>query len=306
MASAQPSEGGGAMNAAASTGRRTWIGVCIDDFGLHQGINEAALELIGSRRVSALGCMTEGPEWRAGAAALRALPPGSADLGLHLNFTESFLPARSPRSLASLIAAAYSGRLDAGSIAAGLRAQFDAFEDAIGAPPDFVDGHRHVHQLPVIREALVAEIVRRYGQQSRPWLRNTAAPPESRAQALSNLGWFKRKFITMLGAARLHELARGAGLAQNSRLIGVYGFSGSAGDYEQRLARWLWQARDGDLLMCHPAATLVPGDPIAAARVTEYQVLRGASLPALLELHGVEIVRLSARLSVGGEAAQPR
>lgn len=305
MASAQPSEGGGAMNMAASSGRRTWIGVCIDDFGLHQGINEAALELIASRRVSALSCMTEGPQWRAGAAALRALPPGSADLGLHLNFTESFSPARSPRSLPSLIAAAYSGTLDAGSITAELRVQFDAFEDAIGAPPDFVDGHRHVHQLPVIREALVAEIVRRYGQ-SRPWLRNTAAPPESRAQAFSNLGWLKRKFITMLGAARLNELARGAGLAQNSRLIGVYGFTGSAGDYEQRLARWLSQARDGDLLMCHPAATLVPDDPIAAARVTEYQVLRGASLPALLELHGVEVVRLSGRLAVGGEAAQSR
>ena len=293
------------MTAGASAERRVWIGLCIDDFGLHRGINDAALELIGSGRVSALSCMIDGPAWREGAAALRSLPAGSADLGLHLNFTEPCPTSRRIRSLPALIAAAYGGMLDADKISADLRSQFDAFEDALGAPPDFVDGHQHIHQLPVIREALVAEIARRYGRGG-PWLRNTSAPPEERAQAFSNLGWLKRKLITKLGASRLHELAQAAGLAQNSRLIGVYGFTGSALDYQRRLARWFSQARDGDLLMCHPAATLVPADPIATARVTEYQVLRGASLPALLERHRVEIVRLSGRLAVGGEAAQAR
>ena len=41
------------MKLAASADRRIWIGVCIDDFGLRRGINDAALELIGSGRVSA-------------------------------------------------------------------------------------------------------------------------------------------------------------------------------------------------------------------------------------------------------------
>ena len=68
------------MKVAASADRRIWIGVCIDDFGLHRGINDAALELIGSGRVSTLSCMIDGPAWREGAAALRSLPAGSADL----------------------------------------------------------------------------------------------------------------------------------------------------------------------------------------------------------------------------------
>lgn len=291
------------MSAGTTARLPVRIGVCIDDFGLHQAINDAALELVGNGRVSALSCMIDGPAWRDGAAALRALPPGSADLGLHLNFTDPCATTRQIRSLPALIVAAYGRRLDADAIATDLRAQFDAFEDAIGAPPDFVDGHQHIHQLPVIREALVMEIVRRYGKQ-RPWLRNTAAPAESRSQGFSSLGWLKRKFITMLGAGRMQELARAAGLAQNSRLIGVYGFTGSAGDYQQRLARWFAQARDGDLLMCHPAVALVPDDPIAAARLTEYQVLSGATLPALLDRHAIEIVRLSEHLS--GSGAEPR
>ena len=33
------------------------------------------------------------------------------------------------------------------------RAQFEAFADAFGRPPDFVDGHQHVHLFPQVRQA---------------------------------------------------------------------------------------------------------------------------------------------------------
>ena len=36
-----------------------------------------------------------------------------------------------------------------------VRAQFEAFADAFGRPPDFVDGHQHVHLFPQVREAVL-------------------------------------------------------------------------------------------------------------------------------------------------------
>jgi predicted glycoside hydrolase/deacetylase ChbG (UPF0249 family) len=47
------------------------------------------------------------------------------------------------------------------------------FEDAMGRAPAFIDGHRHVHQFPVVRALLVEEIARRYPV-SPPWVRATA------------------------------------------------------------------------------------------------------------------------------------
>lgn len=47
-------------------------------------------------------------------------------------------------------------------IAAEITRQLDAFEEALGRPPDFVDGHQHVHVLPGVRRALLDILVRRY------------------------------------------------------------------------------------------------------------------------------------------------
>jgi len=71
------------------TPARRVISVCVDDFGQHEGINQAALDLAGRRRVSAISCLVDGPAWPAGAAALRA-HAASVEVGLHLNFTEDF------------------------------------------------------------------------------------------------------------------------------------------------------------------------------------------------------------------------
>jgi len=54
--------------------RRRCVCVCVDDFGLHSGINAAVLDLSQRKRIGATGCMVDGPAWASGAAALRQLP----------------------------------------------------------------------------------------------------------------------------------------------------------------------------------------------------------------------------------------
>lgn len=271
------------------------IGVCIDDVGLHPGITEAAAVLVVMGRVSALSCMSEVPGWPAAARALKPALEGRVDFGLHLNFTERH-DAGAARSFKALIAAAYARVLDPVAVRNDIRRQLDSFEDEICAPPDFVDGHQHVHQLPVIREALVGELTARYGPRS-PWLRHGGASPPARGAATPLCDRLKERVIETLGADALRSLARHAGIAQNAHLLGVYDCTGSLKEYLLRWNEWCSRAGDGDLLMCHPAARhQAPDDPIAPARRIEFDALRSEDVEAALQVHGLEVVRLSGYL----------
>lgn len=249
------------------------IAVCIDDFGLHPGVNQAALQLANLGRVTAISCMAAAPAWRAGAPRLADLPRDRVDVGLHLDFTEHTFDAQVRRSLPVLIALAETRWLDPAPVRREIAAQLEAFEQAVGHAPAHVDGHQHVHQFPVVREALIAELLERYPHK-RPWLRRTRRP--------AGLPGFKPWMIERLGCEALSEAARAHGFAQNESLLGVYGFDGDASRYADRLAHWLAIARDADLLMCHAGGDATVPDPILGARRNEWQVLAGPAFGNLL------------------------
>jgi predicted glycoside hydrolase/deacetylase ChbG (UPF0249 family) len=165
----------------------------------------------------------------------------------------------------ALVLRACSRTLRLRALQAEIGRQLEAFERALGRAPDFIDGHRHVHQLPNVRDALLAALAERG---LTPWLRCT----------LPRQPGVKATVIGLLGARALRRLARGHGLGQNRRMLGVYGFdAGTSAAYEALLLGWLAAAQDGDLLMCHTALPEAPGsaDPIAAARRIEHAVLAG-------------------------------
>lgn len=273
------------MHAAAqhSSSRRR-ISVCVDDFGMHAGVNAAAVQLAARGRVQAASALVGGPAWKRGAALLRSLGADAPEVGLHLDLTEFPCHPGMRFGLTGLVARAYGRGLDGAALAQEIAAQLDAFEAAMGRAPDYVDGHQHVHQLPMVRDALVAELVRRYPLR-RPWLRATRSPPWS-AHGDGPTAC-KSHVISLLGSRGLAQLARSSGLPQNGRLLGVYGFGGTAAQYRDRLQRWLACARDGDLLMSHASLQSLPGDALAAARYNEYCVLDASTLDALLEAAGV-------------------
>lgn len=260
--------------------------MCVDDFGLHAGINQAVLSLVQQGRLQAVSAMVGGPAWADGAPALRALDPRRVEVGLHLDLTECPLQPALRRPLARLIALAYLRRLDASALRTEISAQLDAFEQAMGRAPAYVDGHQHVHQLPVVRTALLLELARRYPAGSL-WLRATHSP-QGAAHADARTG-FKSRVIAFLEGQSLAALARRQGLRQNARLLGVYDFTGGAEHYRARLDRWLQAARDGDLLMCHAGLPAPTPDALAAARQDEFAVL---SAPGFADALAAARVRL--------------
>ena len=267
----------------------TPIVVCADDYGLESGVDAAIVALANKRRLSATGCLVTAPGFVQSASALKALP---IDVGLHLNFTENLGPPGSYRSLGALIAAAYTGRLSAQAVRVQIDQQLDLFHARVNRTPDFVDGHLHVHQLPVIREQLVEALRARYPGRL-PWLRDTRPTHLS-----SSLPWMQRikaHVIGALGGRAFSVLAQHIGAEQNNGFAGAYDFSRSHPDYAWMLDQWLPHASAWTLLMTHPAKSASPALAFGRDRQREFQVLDSDDFPALLARYNLRITRLSTR-----------
>ena len=91
---------------------------------------------------------------------------------------------------------------------------------------------------------------------------------------------------------RLARQARQDGLRTNRRLLGVYGFDGGKRRYADLLQNWLFNAHDGDLLMCHPALDCKEGSPMSRQRRAEFDVLASPKLGDWMRANGVRIARL--------------
>lgn len=270
--------------------------MCADDFGLHSGIDSAALRLADMHRVHAISCLVGGKSWGVSSRLLSRFNPGGIDIGLHLDFTEAPLLGSSRRSLPGLILASHLRLLDRRLIRAEIQVQFDAFEQALGHGPAFVDGHQHVHQLPMVRSELLAELRTRRGDVP-PWIRSTRTPRAGRRAATTSPGRFKPRVIEGLGARGLAAAASALGYPQNQRLLGVYDFQGGRSRYCELLAGWLLSASDGDLLMCHPSLATRDADPLIDARQAEFDVLSSAGLDAELLAAEVQLGPMSQTLT---------
>jgi predicted glycoside hydrolase/deacetylase ChbG (UPF0249 family) len=227
-------------------------------------VDEAVLAMIGKGRVTTTSCMVGAPAWQYDVARLKEqFDAGRVDAGLHLDLTEYPIEGHVRRPIGTWMRDTMLRRVDAAALRDEIRRQLDVFEATMGRAPSHVDGHQHVHQFPIIRELLVSELGRRYAGGARPWLRNTRGASRS---------GFKGRVIQAMGSRALDALSREHGFAQNASLLGVYDFRGGPQRFRALMREWLAVARDGDLLMCHIATGIVPGDEIAQARVDEFAV----------------------------------
>jgi predicted glycoside hydrolase/deacetylase ChbG (UPF0249 family) len=265
---------------AAPRPARRWV-VCADDFALDRGAIEATLALIKLGRVTATSALVDAPDWKAAASELKAVSD-RADVGLHLNLTEALGGAAPTWRLPSLVARSMLRWLPRWRVRDLVERQLDAFTDAFDRLPDFVDGHHHVHQLPIVRDQLI-ESVRRREPKSLPWLRICSPPPGDTDR--------KARFIEMLGAHSLSQQARQAGLPASRCLVGVYGFDLRRDAYLGRVRQWLQAGPEGTVYMCHPSTGPSASDKIGAARRMELGVLAGDAYAQTLARAGVTAVR---------------
>lgn len=257
--------------------------LCADDYALHPLVDAAVQQLVQAGRLSATSCMTTAPRWREAARALQPLRP-RLSVGLHFNLTESHGGALAALDLGRVLRRAYGRGWPQAQLRAAWREQLDAFEQALGSAPDFIDGHQHVHQLPGVRDALLAEWQARYGgQAAAPWVRSTVPAPGQWRNA-------KALVIALLGGWSATRRWRRAGVALNHGFAGAYGFDApGVQHYGAHMQAWLAGAQHGALVMCHPASAEVPGDAIGQQRPVEFAYLMSAAFGDLLRRSNMRV-----------------
>ena len=278
---------------AAPGTRRIWL--CADDYGIAPGVNAAIRDLIARGRLNAASVMVVAPTFdRAAAdslARLNAEGPRAA-VGLHLTLTgpfrplsASFRPARDGAflPLGATLRAALLRRLDAGALATEVEAQISAFTTAFDRPPDFVDGHHHVHLFPQVRDAVLAAVKR-----SAPaaWVRQCGQVRLSPGRLADPKG--------LLIAFLSREFRRRAavhGMPTNPAFAGTYSLTPTA-DFGALFPRFLRGLPDGSVVMCHPGFVddvLKRLDPVTGLREREHAYFVSDTFTQALAEAGVKL-----------------
>ncbi len=221
---------------------------CADDFGMSQQINEGILQLVQKQKIDAVSCMTNYDKWPEGAIALKN--QSQVQVGLHFNLKAPNLP--------TLIALAYYRLLKPKTILAELDKQYKNFIIHFGKAPDFIDGHQHIHQLPVIRDVLIA-FYNSHLRNTDTWIRST----------YNHQTHWKARVINLLGGKRLDALLKKEGIPHNANFSGIYNFAHSK-DYASHLEQFIQEINSDGLIMCHPGLE-------AGFRLDELKVLSESS-----------------------------
>lgn len=233
--------------------------VCADDFGWSDDVNRAIVELVAARRVSAVSCMAVLPH-----CASEHLKPllkhaDQIDVGLHFTVTARFLegarfersgPVR-PVNFFSALSSCVLRKITPAQTREEIVAQYELFTERTGRLPDFIDGHLHVQQLPVVADAMI-QFVERIPARNRPYVRNSYMPlAKILAQGVS---FWKSAPISTSGMRFRRRLAAG-GLATNDGFAGVYDYR-QWRQYREFLRRFTMHMESPTgILMVHPGFT---------------------------------------------------
>ncbi len=273
------------------------ITLCADDYGISPAVSGAIRDLIARGRINATSVMTAAPGFNQdeAQALLAAAQRGGAiglQIGLHVTLTAPFRPLSGNfapltdgafPALPLMLLRAQLRLLQPDLLAAEIARQFEVFRRAFSRPPDFVDGHQHVHIFPQVRDAFL-----RVAKDAAPnaWLRQCGLP-ESRSESADLkavlLGWYSRRF---------RKLAQACGMPTNPAFAGTYAYRPDA-DFAALFPAFLDGMPDGGLIMCHPGkvdAALERLDPLTTLREREYDYFSGDAFPRLLAERSVTLV----------------
>lgn len=251
--------------------------LCADDYGQNTAISQAVIDLVKKNRLTATSCMTNSYYWQSHAKWL-APYKDQIDIGLHFNLTEgsplSKEMGHDPIPLNDLIIKAYLGRLNQVAIESELLTQIDQFVSGVGRLPDFIDGHQHIQQLPIVRKAILKVYEERF-KASLCYIRCVNDP--NAFFRYKDSGYIKKCIIQLCGASAFKKELIDHNIPHNSSFSGIYDFKDSK-RFSSLFPSFLEDIKENGIIMCHPGmrSSDIPDsedDLIASSRFLEYEYL---------------------------------
>lgn len=268
--------------------------LCADDYAMTEGVSRGILELAELGRISATSAMTTSRHWRTLAQPLCRFK-GRVGIGLHLTLTfgtplaamPCFAPGGAFPPLATVVRGALLAQLPLAEIEAEIARQLDAFTQAFGHEPDFVDGHQHVHALPAVRRALVRALIGT-GLAKRLWLRD---PGDRVASILRRRVAAGKALVVRALSAGFAQQVHSVGFATNDGFAGFSAFA-DAPDLRRDFDAFLSEPGPSPVVMCHPGYVDDPTglDDLIGPRARELAFLKSPRFSELLQARNVTVV----------------
>ncbi|BEV73695.1 ChbG/HpnK family deacetylase [Paludibacterium sp. THUN1379] len=252
--------------------------LCADDFAQSPAISRGILALIDAGRLSATSVFSLSDCWPELAPELS---DRAVDVGLHFNLTEAL--GQPVRGLGYWLLMSQLRTLSRQQLCHQWLQQIDAFADKLGRLPDYLDGHQHVHALPVVRAAMTDAIALRWPAADKPYIRR----PDRLADAGDSA--FKGRVLRGCCAGFSGHLQQ-HGLQGPDWFAGLYSLTPAA-DFAGLMRHWLQTMPDGGLIMCHPGDPDERPDPISATRPLEWAWLAGDGFADDMASAGVTLSR---------------
>lgn len=231
--------------------------LCADDYGLTPEVSEAIVHLVENKRIQAVSCLCH--DFSALQKNLKIKNyQGQIEIGIHLNLTEQ---SASIGSINSLIVRSHLRQLSKKNIQNLLEKQFQNFINAFNQAPSFIDGHQHIHVLPVIRD-IILKLRKQYCPNA--WVRS---PIQKKSPNF--ISGLKSFVINHMGALTFKKTLNHLNIKTNQNFLGIYSF-GSPITYRSYFLECLKSINQPTLMMCHPGLPSNNKDPIAAFRQQEY------------------------------------
>jgi chitin disaccharide deacetylase len=249
--------------------------LCADDYAYTEEVSRGILNLVDASRLTAVSAISSASAWREFAGEI--LPRRSrVAIGLHLDLTyRPYGGMERPWSLSQLVAGSLLRSLDGLGIEAEFERQFDLFEDAMGFAPDHVDGHHHAHALPLVRDALLRVLRRRY-RALPPIRRPFVRVPSDRIQRIVRRKGARGKALFVASVSfGLAAALRAAAFETNIGFAGFSTFEPEA-DLDLEFKEFLKARGPRHLIMCHPGSIesrSMRADPLTRRRKAEYAFL---------------------------------
>jgi chitin disaccharide deacetylase len=234
------------------------ITICADDYGQNISVSKGILELIRNHRISAVSCLVNREDFSFYAYQIKPFED-KIDIGLHFNLTDDY-------NLAGLLIRSKLHLLQRTDIEVEFNRQLNRFVKIMGRSPDFIDGHQHVHHLPVVCDAIF-NICEKRIKDKKPYIRYVNYKKFKQLPA----GKLKNLIIKVAADLHFEKKLIALNIPYNKSFAGIYDFKDSV-KYALIFPQFLAMIQNHGLIMCHAGMlSNDPDDPITKCRYDEWQ-----------------------------------
>lgn len=260
--------------------------ICADDFGIAKNINLAIYELAFKKRISAVSCIVGSESNKEDFVKLKSCK--DQFFGLHFNLTHSHYSSatkthKSPsQSILTIYANFITNNFSQKKIETEFTQQWKIFGDLMQKYPDYLDSHHHVHQLPLISDAVLNALTK-IGCESHFFIRNTANMFQ-----LDSL-FVKKSALNFFGQ-RLKKQLKHLNYSTNKNFAGFYDYT--QGPINLKIFEsFIAKAQSDTLVMVHPSIGVTDDlqDSMMHSRDSEFHFLKSDEFINLIKHYDFEI-----------------